>query len=127
MKSKILFTVSLLFGLMMINSGFNKFFNYMPQPEIPEAAGALIYAFMQSGWMFPLIALVEIVGGALMISNKYRALGAIIILPITIGIFLFHSVLAPEAMIMTIILLAINIWAILDNTDKYLPMVQKVA
>ena len=123
MKKKVLFGVSLLFGLMMINSGFNKFLNYMPMPEMSEAAGALAYAFMQSGWVFPLVAIAEIIGGALIITNRFRALGAIILLPITIGIFLFHAALDPAGMGMAIVLLAINSWAILENTTRYLPMV----
>lgn len=123
MKKKVVFGVSLLFGLMMINSGVNKFLNYMPMPEMAEAAGALAYAFMQSGWVFPLVALAEIIGGGLIITTRFRALGAIILLPITIGIFLFHAVLDPAGIIMSIILLAINSWIIIDNTERYLPMV----
>jgi len=123
MKNKVLFAVSLLFGLMMINSGFNKFLNYMPMPEMPEAAGTLIYAFVQSGWMFPLIAIVEIIGGALFIIPKFQALGAIILLPVIIGIFLFNAVLAPEGVIIAIVLLAVNIWIIAENKSKYLPLI----
>ncbi len=124
MKNKVLFVVSLLFGLMMINSGLNKFLNYMPMPEVPEAAGNLMYAFVQSGWLFPLVALAEIIGGALFISNKFRALGAIVILPITVGVLLFNVVLAPSGIIIAIILFAINIWVIVENRNNYLPMIQ---
>ena len=127
MKSKILFVVSLLVGLMMINAGLNKFFNYMPMPEMTESAGALMYAFVQSGWMMPLVAIVEIVGGALLIASRFRALGAIILLPILIGMFLFHAVLDPAGVIMTVILLAINGWIIAENFNKYLPMIQEEA
>lgn len=125
MKKKILFVVSLLFGLMMINSGMNKFLQYMPMPEMPEAAGQLMYAFAQSAWLFPLIALIEIAGGILLITNKFRALGAIMMLPIIIGIVLFHLVQAPEGSAMGIILLAINTWVIIENKDRYLPMIAK--
>jgi len=124
MKSKVLFVVSLLFGLMMINSGFNKFFNYMPMPEIPEAAGQFMYAIIQSGWLFVLVAIVEIIGGALIIYSKTRALGAVVLLPIIVGILLFNLVMAPSGAIMGLILFAINIWAIVENTGKYLPMIQ---
>jgi len=124
MKSKILFIVSLLFGLMMINSGLNKFFNYMPMPEVPEAAGALMYSFMQSGWLFPLIAIAEIAGGILFVTNKFRALGAIILLPVIVGILLFNLVMAPGGAIMAVILMAINIWVIVENRNKYLPMIE---
>ena len=80
MKRKILFGVSLLFGLMFINSGLNKFFNYIPIPEdMPENMVRLNAAFMEIGWLMPLVGFVEILGGLLFITRKYRALGALII------------------------------------------------
>lgn len=124
MKRKVLFGISLLFGLMMINSGFNKFLQYMPLPEMTDAGGQLMYAFMQAGWLFPLIAVVEIIAGGLIISNRFRALGAIMMLPIIIGIALFHLVLDPAGAAMSLVLLAINGWVIFENRENYLPMVQ---
>lgn len=88
MKNKILFIVSLLFSLMFINAGLNKFFNYMPMPEdLPEEMMKVMAAFMEIGWLMPFIAVAEIVGGVLFIFKKTRALGAIIIFPVMIGIF----------------------------------------
>ena len=124
MTKKILMILSALFGLMMVNSGFNKFFNYMPLPEMPENALDLIMAFGASGWLLSLIAVVEIVGGVLFAIPKYRALGAIIILPVTVGILLFHVVQDPATVMVSIILMGINIWAILMDKEKFMPLLQ---
>ena len=125
MKRKILFIVSLLFGLMFINSGLNKFFNYMPIPkDLPVGMLKLIDAFMAIVWLMPLIAIVEIIGGVLFITNKYRALGAIIILPVMIGILLTHIINAPDGLLIAVVLFAINIWVIIENRSKYLPMIR---
>ena len=125
MKKKILFVVSLLFGLIFINSGLNKFFNYMPMPDdLPENMLKMMTAFMQIGWLMPLVAVAEIAGGILFITNKFRALGAIIIFPILIGILLTHITVAPSGLPMVIILLSIEIWVIIENREKYLPMVK---
>jgi uncharacterized membrane protein YphA (DoxX/SURF4 family) len=125
MKKKILFVVSLLFGLMFINSGLNKFFNYMPMPkDMPENMMKVMTAFMQIGWLMPLIAIAEIFGGVLFITNKYRALGAIIIFPILIGILLTHILIAPSGLPLALILFGIEIWVIVENREKYLPMVK---
>ena len=49
MKAKILFVLCLLFGLMFINAGLNKFFNYMPMPkDMPENS----MEKMMSGYQF---------------------------------------------------------------------------
>jgi len=125
MKKKILFVVSLLFGLMFINSGLNKFFNYMPMPsDMPENMIKLMTAFMQIGWLMPLIAVAEIVGGVLFITNKFRALGAIIIFPVLVGILLTHIIVAPSGLPIALILLGIEIWVIVENREKYLPMIK---
>ena len=124
MRRKILFVASLLFGLMFINAGLNKFFNYMPAPkDMPEDTLKVMGAFMQISWLMPLIAVAEIVGGILVITNKYRALGAIIILPVMIGIILTHLTQIPSGLPIALVLFAINVWIIIENRDKYLPMV----
>jgi uncharacterized membrane protein YphA (DoxX/SURF4 family) len=125
MKNKVLFVVSLLFGLMFINAGLNKFFNYMPMPEgMPENMMKMMKGFMETGWLMPLIAVAEIVGGALFITNKYRALGAAILLPVLVGILLTHILIAPSGLPLALILMVIEIWVIIENRDKYLPMVK---
>jgi putative oxidoreductase len=125
MKKKILFGVSILFGLMFINSGLNKFFNYMPMPkDMPENMMKAMTAFMEIGWLMPLIAVAEITGGLLFITNKYRALGAIIIFPVLIGILLTHILIAPSGLPLALVLLAIEIWVIIENREKYMPMIK---
>ena len=121
MKKKILFGVSLLFGLIFINAGLNIFFNYMPMPkDMPENLMKAMTAFMQIGWLMPLIAVAEIIGGVLFITNKFRALGAIIIFPVLIGILLTHILLAPSGLPLALVLVAIELWVIIENREKYL-------
>lgn len=125
MKKKILFVVSLLFGLMFINSGLNKFFNYIPMPpDMPEEIIKVMTAFMQITWLTPLVATFEIIGGVLFITNKFRALGAIIIFPIMVGVLLHHITLMPSGVPIALVLMAINVWVIIENREKYLPMVR---
>lgn len=125
MKKKILLVVSILFGLMFINSGLNKFFNYMPMPkDIPAGLIKLMTAFMQIGWLLPLVAVAEIVGGTLFIIPKFRALGAIVIFPVMVGIILTHSIDAPSGLPLALVLFAINLWVIFENREKYLPMIK---
>jgi uncharacterized membrane protein YphA (DoxX/SURF4 family) len=89
MKRIILFVLCLLVGLMFINSGLNKFFNYMPMPkDMPEASMKMFTAIMEIKWLMPLIGTAEIVGGILFILPKYRALGALILFPVLVGILL---------------------------------------
>ena len=124
-KNRILFVISLLFGLMFINGGLNKLFNYIPVPEdMPEAMVKLTEALMSIGWLMPLVAVVEIVGGILFIIPKFRALGAVVIFPIMVGIMLIHTINEPSGFPMALVLLLINLWVIFENREKYLPMIR---
>jgi uncharacterized membrane protein YphA (DoxX/SURF4 family) len=125
MKSKILFVLSLLTGLMFINSGFDKFFHYMPVPkEMPEKMMKVGMAFMEIGWLMPLVGTIEILGGLLLIFSKTRALGAIVILPVLVGILLTCFSIAPSALSIVLPLSAVILWVIIDNKERYLPMIR---
>lgn len=125
MKQKILFFICLLFGLLFINAGLNKFFNYMPMPEeMPEASMKMFAALMEIGWLFPLLGVFEVVGGLLIIIPRFRALGAIVLVPIMTGILLTQITTDPSGLAMPIILAAILTWVILENRQKYLPMIK---
>ena len=125
MKNKILTVLCILFGLMMINAGLNKFLNYMPMPEMSEEMAEIMGAYATIGWIFPLVAIVEIIGGLLIAIPKTRALGAIVILPVMGGILVHHLVLDPSTLGMAFVLLAINLWAIIANIKKYLPLIKE--
>ncbi|HND78729.1 MAG TPA: DoxX family protein [bacterium] len=125
MRSKVFFAVCLLFGLMFINAGLNKFFNYIPvPPDLPEKMVKQSAAFLEIGWLLPLVATVEIIGGILFIISKFRPLGAIIIFPVMIGIVMTHITVAPSGLPIALLLLAINLFIIYDNREKYIAMIK---
>ena len=97
----------------------------MPMPkDMPPELMKIMGAFIQIGWLLPLIAVAEIVGGLLVITNKFRALGAIILFPVMVGILLTNLIQAPSGLPIALVLFAILIWIIIENREKYLPMVR---
>jgi putative oxidoreductase len=126
MKKNILFGVCLVFGLFFINAGLNKFLHYMPMPkDMPEGMMKVFTAFMTIGWLMPLTGIAEIIGGLLFIPGKYRALGAIIVFPVNVGILLTNCVNSKEGLPVALIFMAINIWVLFENRKKYMPMIQE--
>lgn len=120
---KILKTIlCILFALMFINAGLNKFFNYMPVPEMTPEELKIYAAFGTLIWLMPLVGFIEILGGLLFISPKTRALGAIIILPVMVGIIIHNAVFMPGGLAISGVFLIINVWMIRDNWEKYRPM-----
>lgn len=115
------FIICLLFGLMFVNAGFDKFLHYMPMPEITPEQMKIFDAFNKLYWLMPLVGAVEIIGGLLFIFPKTRALGAIVILPVMVGIILHVFTIDKSTTGMSIagVLFLINLWMIIDNKDKY--------
>jgi uncharacterized membrane protein YphA (DoxX/SURF4 family) len=126
MKNKILFVLCLLAGLMFINAGLNKFFNYMPMPkDMPDKMVKVGMAFAEIGWLMPLVGTFEVIGGLLLIIPRTRALGAIVLVPILTGILLANISMAPSGLPIVFALIAVLLWVIIENRARYLPMIQK--
>ncbi|ODS91306.1 MAG: DoxX family protein [Chryseobacterium sp. SCN 40-13] len=115
-----------LFGLMMLNGGLDKFLHYMPMPEkVPEGMAKDGAAFAEIAWLMPLVGFAEVLGGLLILIPRTRALGALVIFPLMVGILLTHITVAPEGLPIALVLWAILLWIIIDNRHKYLPVINK--
>ncbi|MDP1844635.1 MAG: DoxX family protein [Sediminibacterium sp.] len=124
-KSKILTVLTIIFGLFFINAGLDKFLHYMPVPaDLPEKMLKAFAAFTEIGWLMPLVGVAEFVGGVMVIIPKTRALGALIIFPVMVGIFLTNIVQSITGLPIAIVFGAILIWIMYDQRAKYLPILK---
>jgi len=103
---------NLILGGMMIYGGMKKFEKPSPSPtEIVEKVKAgeevapsveilkiknYIFGMKQTGYFWQFLGIVELLVGLLLISQRFSLLGAIMALPVTIHIFLFHLFLEPH-------------------------------
>lgn len=124
MKEKVLMVLCVLFGLGMIVFGANKLVPFMPMPELTEEQKTLFGAFGTIKWLMPLVGIVEIIGGLLMAVPKTRALGAIVILPVTAGIIVHHLCFDIAGIAVPAVFAAINLWALMNSKEKYMPMIR---
>jgi predicted benzoate:H+ symporter BenE len=92
---------------------------------MPEKLVKVMGAFMEIGWLMPLVGIAEIIGGVLFIIPRTRALGALIIVPVMFGILLTHIVQDTSALPIALILCTILIWVIYENREKYLPLIKQ--
>jgi putative oxidoreductase len=122
MKEKVITVIRFILGLMMANSGLNKFLHYMEMPAMAQPAMDLLTAFGTAEYMFPLIGLVELVAGVLLLTKRFTALGAVLMMPITVNIFFLHAFLDPAQVGMSIVLLVINISLLVSEKKRLYPM-----
>ena len=91
MKNKtIILLARIILGAILVIFGFNKIFFFMPMPQLPPGADELMGAFAQSGYIFPLLIVVEIGTGILLLINLFTPLALILLAPLSVNIMLFH-------------------------------------
>ncbi len=86
-----------LLGLIFLIFGLNGFFNFLPpQPPLPEAALKFVMALVETGYMMKLVKTIEVLSGILLLFNLFVPLALLLLAPIVVNIFLFHTILAPS-------------------------------
>jgi hypothetical protein len=73
---------------------------------MPGPGGAFIGALVATGYMMPFVKAVEVLAGLLLLANRFVPLALVALTPIVLNIVAFHVFLAPDGMVMAIVLLA---------------------
>ncbi len=125
MQKKVLHVLSIIFGLLLINGGLDKFFHYMPiPPDLPDPLVKDTAAIMEIVWLLPLIGLAEVVGGFFILFSKTRALGALIVFPVMVGVLLTHIFVAPSGLPIALVIWGILLWIIWENRNRFLQIIR---
>jgi uncharacterized membrane protein YphA (DoxX/SURF4 family) len=111
-----------LLGLVFFVFGLNGFLQFLPPPPAPDKAMAFLGALVATGYMFPLIKSVEVIGGALLLSNRFVPLALAIVAPNVVNIVLFHSVLAPGGLPVALYVLGLELFTAWSYRDAYASM-----
>jgi putative oxidoreductase len=84
-----------LMGLGFVIFGLNGFLHFLPQPPLPPGP-ALDYFLNLSTthYMVPVFAL-QLIGGILLLINRYVPLALTILAPILVNVIMFHSLMQP--------------------------------
>jgi putative oxidoreductase len=124
MKSKIFTVVRILFGLILIAFGANKFLGFMPMPELSGGAGDFMEALTKTGYIFPVIGAVELGVGLLLVLNIFTPLALIVLVPISVNIVLFHLFLDMGGIVPAAVIAGLNVFFIVMNLSAYLSMLR---
>ena len=109
--------VRIFLGIILIVSGLNKLFEFVPTP-----AGDLIESFGQVDYIFPVVAIMEILIGTLLLAKKWVAFALILLAPIAINILLFHLYLDFSFIVPAILVAVLNGILIYKHWRQYVPL-----
>jgi len=118
--------VRVLLGLMYLFASVVYFINYTPEaPKLSADQTTFMAGVMASFYLMPLIKVTELVSAILLLIGRTAPLGAIIIFPVTLNIFLYHAFLGPQQLPMVAVMLIFNLFLLFAYHKKYLPIISK--
>jgi len=138
--NKVIAILSIILAIFMIDGGVDKFSRSKVDTEITvskinkysleENEGIIqkilfISGMKQTGYLWELIGFSEILFGLMILIKRTRILGAILLLPITLNILLFHAFLEPDetlSLFHVALLFLINSIIIISNRNKVKPL-----
>ena|SRR5688572_1741949 len=88
----------LLLGLVFVVFGLNGFLNFLSMGPMPTGlAGQFISALILSHY-FWVVAALQVVGGVLLLVNRFVPLALVLLGPVIVNILLYHLFLNPAGM-----------------------------
>ncbi len=117
--NKITLIVRIILGALLLVFGLNKFLGFMPMPEFSPEMGAFMTALSATGYLMNLVGAIEVIAGILILTNKYLALGLVLIFPVMLNAFLAHLFLDIGGIGAAAVLLIMIIFLFFANKEKY--------
>lgn len=96
----------ILLGLLFTVFGLNGFLHFIPMQPPAGLAGQYMGALFVSHYLV-IVFLVQLVGGLLLLANRYVPLALILLGPVIVNILCFHAFLAPEGLPMALVTTAL--------------------
>jgi putative oxidoreductase len=95
---KILTNISrFLLGLIFLVFGLNGFLNFIPMPPPSGAAAQFMGAMFVTNYLLFVFA-IQLIGGVLLLINRFVPLALTLLAPVIVNILLFHSLMAPSGL-----------------------------
>lgn len=105
MKAKLPLIARILLGLIFFVFGLIGLLNLIPPPpDIPERMQTFMGGMMATGYMFTLIKGTEVVCGLMLLTGMFVPLALVILAPVALNIFLVHAFMAPDGLVMALII-----------------------
>ncbi len=112
--------VRVLLGALMGWASIAFFFNLMgDQPKPSETMGTVMAGFMATKYIFPVAKVIELLAAISLLSGKFMRLMLLVLLPISVNIFLLHTVTEVHEVAIGIFVLAANLFLIYANWGSY--------
>lgn len=98
-------------GIILLVFGLDYFLHFIPyQPNHTGRVAAFKAALLGVGYFYPMIKLIQIIGGISLLVNRYAPFFAVVLFPISVNVLLYHTILVPSGWLMGVFLIVPNLF-----------------
>jgi len=105
----------LLLGLIFLVFGLNGFLQFIHMPP-PTGVAAQFFGAIFASHYYVVIFAVQVLGGLLLLVNRFVPLALVILGPVIVNIFFFHTLMAPAGLPLAIVV--VILWTIVAIRNK---------
>ena len=124
MRSMFTRIVRITLGTGLVVFGANMIHPFLPldQPDRNTAAGEFINSLGATGYIFPVVGVLEVLIGIMLLLKKWVAFALILLAPISINILLFHLFLDIPGLSIAVLIVVFNAVLIFKHWPQYKPL-----
>ena len=87
-----------LLGVLFLVFGLNGFLHFIPQPPPPPGLALDYFMVLLKSHYLVLPFVLQIVGGVLLLADRYVPLALVLLGPVIVNILMFHALMAPAGL-----------------------------
>lgn len=108
-------------GLIFLVFGLNALLHFINLPP-PTGDAYTWYRIMAQYHWINFVAVVQVIGGLLLVVNRFVPLGLTILAPVIVNILLFHALLSPHGIATAIVVLVLELFLIAVYWRSFVPL-----
>lgn len=113
-----------LLGLIFVVFGLNAFLHFLPMPPMSGPAGQFMGAMVVTGY-YSIIALLQIVGGVLLLAGRYVTFGLTLLVPVIVNIIMFHLFMSHAGAGLAVIVTLLALYLLWNYRRNFTCLLQK--
>ena len=108
---KVTIICRIVLGFIYLVFGLDYFLHFIPyEPHHTGKVAAFKAGLIGVGYFYPMIKSIQIIGGVALLINQYAPFFAVVLFPISVNVFLYHTILVPSGWLMGVLLIVPNLF-----------------
>lgn len=112
----------LFLGLVFTGFGLMGLLHLLPEQPIPDGIAGIYMQALAGTYLITLVKLTELVAGAMLLSNRFVALGAVLLAPVVVNIFAAHALVMGHGLGLPIALVGALGFVAWQHWPSYRPL-----